>query len=115
MKELSIRAGYDANGVGLVMGDRNIIMQVELGRTAARERQLPGDVVTKLNGESLAGLRLSELLKQQAEKAAAAEAAAAEAEAAAAARARRRRPRRRRRASALAAATRSRTSALSLW
>ena len=87
VKELAVRAGYDANGMGLVMGDRNIIMQVELGRTAARERRLrPGDVVTKLNGESLAGLRLSELLKQQAEKAAAAEAAAtAEAEAAAAA------------------------------
>ena len=69
VKELSVRAGYDANGMGLVMGDRNIIMQVELGRTAARERRLrPGDVVTKLNGESLAGLRLSELLKQQAEK-----------------------------------------------
>ena len=89
VKELSVRAGYDANGMGLVMGDRNIIMQVELGRTAARERRLrPGDVVTKLNGESLAGLRLSELLKQQAEKAAAAEAAATahhEAEAAAAA------------------------------
>ena len=55
--------------------------------SAARERRLrPGDVVTKLNGESLSGIRLSELLKQQAEKAAAAEAAAtAEAEAAAAA------------------------------
>ena len=46
VKELSVRAGYDANGMGLVMGDRNIIMQVELGRTAARERRLrPGDVV----------------------------------------------------------------------
>ena len=65
-KELKVRIGRNQYGLGLVMGQNNVVMSVEAGSMAAKERQLrPGDQIISLDGESLSGIKFSDALNRQ--------------------------------------------------
>ena len=71
-KELTIRAGRNEHGLGLVMSPTNTVMQVEAGSVAARERRLrPGDTVLSLDGTPLEGMRFADALREQQQRRAA--------------------------------------------
>ena len=68
-KELTVRAGRDEHGLGLILNPNNTVMQVEAGSVAAREHRLrPGDVVLSLDGAPLGDLRLAEAIKSGAKR-----------------------------------------------
>ena len=65
-KELKVRVSRNQYGLGLVMGQNNVVMSVEAGSMAAKERQLrPGDMITTLDGEALVGIKFSDALQKQ--------------------------------------------------
>ncbi|KOO52936.1 hypothetical protein Ctob_013496, partial [Chrysochromulina tobinii] len=65
-RELKVRVSRNQYGLGLVMGQNNVVMSVEAGSMAAKERQVrPGDQITALDGEPLNGLKFSDALQRQ--------------------------------------------------